>query len=68
MKDYRAPETRSEALALLEQHVERDGICEGCLASWARLVAFPCSHAQSARRFLAGAPTAGDPADPAGQE
>ena len=58
MKDYRAPETRSEALAILEKHTERDGICEGCLASWARLVDFPCSHAQSARRILADAPAA----------
>ncbi|MGI5239813.1 hypothetical protein [Dactylosporangium sp. CA-139066] len=59
MKDYRAPETRSEALAFLEHHIERDGICEGCLASWARLVAFPCLYAQAAQRILAN-----DPADP----
>ncbi|MEV6923854.1 hypothetical protein AB0M46_04980 [Dactylosporangium sp. NPDC051485] len=65
MKDYRAPESRSEALAFLENHIERDGICEGCLASWARLVDFPCSYAQAARRILAEDPAGGDPADPA---
>ncbi|MET7397525.1 hypothetical protein ABZS66_28965 [Dactylosporangium sp. NPDC005572] len=60
MKDFRAPETRSEALTLLEKHTERDGICEGCLGSWARLVPFPCSLVRSAHRILAG--TSADPA------
>ncbi|GAA2332530.1 hypothetical protein [Dactylosporangium salmoneum] len=60
MKDYRAPENRSEALALLETHIERDGICEGCLASWARLVDFPCSFAQAAHRILADDAATGD--------
>ena len=63
MKDYRPPETQSEALALIEKHIERDGICAGCLASWARLTAFPCLHVQSASRILAQTPGANDRAD-----
>jgi hypothetical protein len=53
MKDYRAPETMSEARAILERHTERDGICEGCLSLWARLVEFPCPYVQAARRLVA---------------
>ncbi|UWZ37087.1 hypothetical protein Drose_01835 [Dactylosporangium roseum] len=66
MKDYRTPETRNEALVLLEKHTERDGICEGCLSSWARLAEFPCSLVQSARRFLTedGTDPAADPPQP----
>lgn len=63
MKDYREPETRSEALAILEKHTERDGICEGCLAAWARLTAFPCSHVRSAYRVLARDLAGGDGPD-----
>ncbi|WP_426509592.1 hypothetical protein ACPPVO_02105 [Dactylosporangium sp. McL0621] len=65
MKDYPTPATRNEALVLIEQHIERDGFCEGCLTSWARLTSFPCRYVQSAYRILADAPAAGEGADPA---
>jgi hypothetical protein len=58
MKDYPPPDTRDEALAVLAGHVERDGVCEGCLASWAKSVVFPCSHVLLARRVLADLPPA----------
>lgn len=39
--------------AVVAVHVEREGMCEGCLSIWARLAPHPCQWAQWARGWLA---------------
>lgn len=52
-------ELTEQAIALRSVHVERDGICAGCLDMWARLAPHPCPQADWAERVLQQAtPTA----------
>jgi hypothetical protein len=52
-----APETPSdladEVRMIVVVHVERAGMCEGCLSMWARLAPHPCQWALWARAWLA---------------
>ncbi|WP_238011602.1 hypothetical protein KZZ52_33420 [Dactylosporangium sp. AC04546] len=52
MKDYGPPRSRAEAEQTVAAHTARDGICEGCLAAWARLTQYPCIHLQWAQALI----------------
>ena len=54
-------EVTEQANQVAALHVERDGMCEGCLSVWARLAPYPCQRMLWARAWLA------DPAHGGGQ-
>ncbi|GGM23355.1 hypothetical protein GCM10007977_025700 [Dactylosporangium sucinum] len=52
MRDFGPPSSRAEAERTVAAHTARDGICEGCLAAWARMTPYPCIHLQRAQVLL----------------
>ncbi|MEV4515609.1 hypothetical protein AB0K00_42455 [Dactylosporangium sp. NPDC049525] len=57
------PDLTDQIRMLVAVHVERDGMCEGCLNTWARLAPHPCRWAQWAHAWLAE-PTSGTSPQP----
>ncbi|MET7424350.1 hypothetical protein [Dactylosporangium sp. NPDC005555] len=47
------PDLADQVRMVVAVHVARDGMCGGCLSTWARLAPHPCQWMQWARAWLA---------------